>query len=217
MRILVGAPVRQEPEVFRLYLESLGALDTSGLHVDRCFVLHNSPHLVELLGENDAYLLHSSPEPDVRDDRTHRWQDENIRQVTAMKNWLIQYALREGYDGLMLVDSDLVLHPKTLQVLVDAGKDIVAEVFWTAWEPGREPLPNAWHFDAYALIPEEAATWRQPGLYPAGMTGACILIRRHVLKVFWNVDGKPWVDTALTLEDGSTQVSPYVILDVPAA
>jgi len=33
-----------------------------------------------------------------------------------------------------------------------------------------------------------------------------------VIKAFVNVDGQPWVTSALTLEDGSTTVSPYVIL-----
>lgn len=40
---------------------------------------------------------------------------------------------------------------------------------------------------------------------------------KTVIKVFWNVDGKGWVNEPLTLEDGVTQVSPYVVLDVPAA
>lgn len=39
---------------------------------------------------------------------------------------------------------------------------------------------------------------------------------KTVIKVFWNVDGKGWVDEPLTLEDGVTKVSPYVVLDVPA-
>lgn len=39
---------------------------------------------------------------------------------------------------------------------------------------------------------------------------------KTVIKVFWNVDGTGWVAEPLTLENGVTQVSPYVILDVPA-
>ena len=35
---------------------------------------------------------------------------------------------------------------------------------------------------------------------------------KTVIKAFWNVDAKPWVETPLTLDDGSTKVSPYVIL-----
>lgn len=40
---------------------------------------------------------------------------------------------------------------------------------------------------------------------------------KTVIKAFWNVDGKPWVIAPLTLEDGTTQVSPYVVLDIPTA
>lgn len=46
-----------------------------------------------------------------------------------------------------------------------------------------------------------------------------VLFRQNktVIKAFWNVDGKPWVVEPLTLEDGDTKVSPYVVLDVPSA
>lgn len=40
---------------------------------------------------------------------------------------------------------------------------------------------------------------------------------KTVIKVVWNVDGKGWVNEPLTLDDGQTQVSAYVVLDVPAA
>lgn len=46
-----------------------------------------------------------------------------------------------------------------------------------------------------------------------------VLFRQNktVIKAFWNVDGKPWVVAPLTLEDGATKVSPYVVLDIPQA
>jgi len=39
---------------------------------------------------------------------------------------------------------------------------------------------------------------------------------KTVIKAFWNVDGKPWLTKPITLRDGSTKVSPFVALDVPA-
>lgn len=44
-----------------------------------------------------------------------------------------------------------------------------------------------------------------------------VLFRQNktVIKVFWNVDGQPWVVEPLTLEDNETKVTPYVVLDVP--
>ncbi|MFD2334719.1 phage major capsid protein [Cohnella sp. GCM10020058] len=42
------------------------------------------------------------------------------------------------------------------------------------------------------------------------------LNNKTVVKCFWNVDGKPWVETPLTLEDGVTTASPYVVLGAPS-
>lgn len=37
---------------------------------------------------------------------------------------------------------------------------------------------------------------------------------RTVIKAFWSVDGQPWMKDKLTQENGSYQVSPFVVLDV---
>ncbi len=39
---------------------------------------------------------------------------------------------------------------------------------------------------------------------------------KTVIKAFWNVDGKPWLTKPITLRDGSTKVSTFFALDVPA-
>ncbi|NSW92312.1 MAG: phage major capsid protein [Firmicutes bacterium] len=41
-----------------------------------------------------------------------------------------------------------------------------------------------------------------------------VLFRQNktIVKIFWNVDGQGWVKEPLLLEDGQTQVSPYVVL-----
>lgn len=38
---------------------------------------------------------------------------------------------------------------------------------------------------------------------------------KTVIKITWNVDGNPWPRGPFLLEDGVTQVSPFVVLDVP--
>lgn len=40
---------------------------------------------------------------------------------------------------------------------------------------------------------------------------------KTMLRITWNVDGQPWVTDPLTLEDGVTKVSPFVVLDIPGA
>lgn len=53
------------------------------------------------------------------------------------------------------------------------------------------------------------------GPYVAASEHVLFRQNKTVIKAFWNVDGKPWVPAPLTLEDGVTKVSPYVVLDVP--
>ncbi len=55
------------------------------------------------------------------------------------------------------------------------------------------------------------------GPYVAASEHVLFRQNKTVIKAFWNVDGKPWVPEPLTLDDGVTKVSPYVVLDVPQA
>ncbi len=54
------------------------------------------------------------------------------------------------------------------------------------------------------------------GIAIAASEHVYFLENKTVIKAFWNVDGKPWLTAPLTLRDGSTTVSPFVVLDVPA-
>ena len=38
---------------------------------------------------------------------------------------------------------------------------------------------------------------------------------KTVIKATWNVDGQPWLSDPIQLEDGETEVSPFVVLDEP--
>ena len=78
-----------------------------------------------------------------------------------------------GADYWFSVDTDLVLHPATLRVLLEADKDVVSEIFWTnGW-------CNAWQYDQYGGADKR---WTEPGLYRVGMTGALTLAKRRVIE-----------------------------------
>lgn len=210
MRILVGSPIQQKPDILRLFLSSLYLLDTKGLEVDYYFYDdHNAPESFALLQdfkplgkvkidrfEDVGFLYHC-------DEKTHYWKRENIEHVAWMKDEIIEYAVKEGYEGLFLVDSDLVLYPQTLKHLVETigNANIVSEVFWTRWQKGDRFLPNVWLQDQYSFYQshsnqlegeelEAAKTQselflkelRIPGVYPVGGLGACTLIKRDALK-----------------------------------
>lgn len=183
MKILIAAPCRQDEETFQEYLKSLDRLEIpEGVTVDRLFILHNSPNLVPYV---KGYLYHEYQTDDdyPRGETTHQWTSKNVRNISNMKNAIAQYMLNYGYDYVFMVDTDLILHPKTLIKLLEAQKDIVAEIFWTKWTPEGEYLPNCWMYDSYSGVTEEnVKLWAEHGLYQVGMTGACILIHRKVFE-----------------------------------
>lgn len=192
MRILIGAPVRQKPEIFKLYLESLRSLRLPvGVSADRVFILHNSPDLVDLLQEGEGYAVFKSSDEYQVSEETHHWKQSNVEAVSSMKNGLINHALTYGYDAMFFVDSDLILHPETLTQLLQHEVDLIANVFWTAWNPGEGPRPNAWDFDCYTFFSDSLDQWGEPGCYQVGMTGACFLISRRAMEAGCNYSRIP--------------------------
>jgi HK97 family phage major capsid protein len=53
------------------------------------------------------------------------------------------------------------------------------------------------------------------GPFVAASEHVHFLENKTVLKIFWNVDGAPWLTAPMTLENG-WQASPFVVLDVPS-
>lgn len=208
MRILAASPVHQQPETLNLFLNSLERLHMDNYTVDYLFVDDNdqaaSSELLELFAEKHQervlpFLQGSKNTVKRQDEYTHYWPSELVWKVAGYKNALIGTALQLNYDALLLIDSDLLLHPSTLCRLVNTGKDIVSEIFWTRWQPEGSLLPQVWMSDNYNLyenrfgemLTEEQQhiaeqefldKLRVPGLYEVGGLGACTLIRRNVLE-----------------------------------
>ena len=204
MKILLGAPVRQSEEIFKEYIKSLDNLEKpDNVTVDRYFYLHNSPDLAKYLKPNE-YLNATTEEEYEKDENTHYWKAVNLQIVTYFKNELLKRSLEGGYDYFMLVDSDLILHPKTIVSLLEADKPIVAEVFWTKWQPDEEPTPNAWDLDHFTFYQDSIDKWKNPGLYKVGGTGACILIHRSVFES--GVNYSPLYNVSFWGEDRSFSI-----------
>lgn len=179
MRVLIATPLRQDRHIFCEYQNSLLGLQLpDGVTADIFYVVNDCPGLIpDLKGKwveintNDVYR---------KADGTHYWSDTNLKKMSILRNRCIQEALEGGYDFLFFVDSDLVLHPDTLRILLDADKDIISELFWTnGW-------CNAWLYDqSNGMNPK----WSEPGVYEVGMTGACMLVSRRVFEA--GVDYSP--------------------------
>ncbi|MGQ9778300.1 MAG: hypothetical protein ACUVRM_00280 [Bacillota bacterium] len=146
-RILIASPVRQKPAILREFLWSLAHLEKTGLEVEYVFIDDAEEKTKELwefaAGREKVTVWPARPTMAYRcDEVTHHWRPELIARVAEHKNRFLEKAKNEGFDFLFLVDSDLVLHPKTLVHLVGLQKDIVAEVFWTSGNRSCRPCPR---------------------------------------------------------------------------
>lgn len=206
-KVLIGSPVRQNRAVLEEFLKGLLALELEGIQADFSFIDDNdtleAKSLLATFCPPYGNVTIISGEPSNllyrRDDITHYWREELIWRVARYKNTLISLAKEKKYDYLFLVDSDLVLHPWTLKRLIETGKDIISEVYWTRWQPGMPELPQVWLEDQYTLynkhrgevLSEEEKSrrtlifleqLRKPGIYKVGGLGGCTLISRRALE-----------------------------------
>ncbi|WP_238404392.1 glycosyltransferase family 2 protein [Paenibacillus paridis] len=208
-RILIGSPIRQKPAVLRYFLASLERLAKDDFHVDYYFIDDNDDELSSKLlnefiakqqeaeGSHTILQRSDSMTPYSRDEFTHYWSNDLIDKIANWKDHMIHTARDQRYDGLFLIDSDLLLHPQTLKSLRSSGKDIISAIFWTQWQPNTMELPQVWLKDTYwpfqndrtlnAGDGAEAAVLfliklRVPGFYEVGGLGACTYIDRNALE-----------------------------------
>lgn len=207
--ILIGSPVHQKPEILNEFLESLQSLDKEKFDVTYYFIDDNkdsnSSNLLADFKKNhkdkciiqQSNLISASAEYQCNEE-THIWTNNLIWKVAGFKDNIIEYAKIKNFDYLFLIDSDIVLNPKTLNQLVDAKKDIISNIFWTQFTPEQYPMPQVWMSDQYKLYEvgygeqlsneeiqkrtiEFIAKLRTPGVYEVGGLGACTLINKHAL------------------------------------
>lgn len=205
-RVLLGSPIRQKAEILKNFLASIKELRLSMINIDYYFIDDNTEEeprqlLARIAAETPNTFLTQvhDDRPYICNESTHIWEEALIWKVAEFKNRIINKALEADYDYLFLVDSDLVLHPQTLEHLVSLKRDIVSEIFWTRWEPDFPELPQVWTSDQYNLFNGsrgESLTESQilervllflhqlkiPGVYKVGGLGACTLISKKALR-----------------------------------
>ncbi|MBY7738394.1 glycosyltransferase family 2 protein [Paenibacillus polymyxa] len=205
-RVLVGSPIRQNPTILKEFLESLKRLEQETIELSYLFIDDNdnslSSQILSEFSETTAnVIVHKNNSEDcyIRNEISHSWNEQLVWKVARLKNIIIQIALEFNYDYLFFVDSDIVLHPKTVEQLKSREKEIISEIFWTKWQPEFPELPQVWLEDHYTMfykqrneqLTQEEALKRQeqfinqlkkPGIYEVGGLGACTLIRKSALE-----------------------------------
>ncbi|MBN8211149.1 glycosyltransferase [Bacillus sp. NTK071] len=204
-RVLIGCPVHQKPHILELFLTSLSRLSTQNIEISFLFIDDNvDVESINLLSEfnhqtGNVRIVSSHTKDNYhRNDITHQWSEQLVWKVADFKNQIIETARKDKYDYLFLIDSDLLIHPETIQNLIKANKNIISEVFWTKWQPESSPQPQVWMTDEYNqwhqkrgenLSDEEVQRrysefikmMKEPGIYQVGGLGACTLISAAAL------------------------------------
>ena len=205
LKILIGSPIFQKPNILHEFLESLDRVDKDGLHIEYMFVDDNTDDASKALladfgrrNTNVKTVTGKQLNEYKCNEVSHYWNDELMNMVGEYKDRIIEYAIENEFDYIFLIDSDLLINKRLIKHLLGCGKDIVSEIFWTKWTPQSAPLPNVWLYDQYTLVPsqqsenlsESEKTLRRlaflsglqiPGLYKVGGLGACTLISRAAL------------------------------------
>lgn len=163
MRVLAGGPAREtESEMYRLHVDGLKA---------------------QAFGDTDIVVRHEVV-PDASGGP--RWHHDKIERVARARQAMMFPAIDE-YDGLFMVDTDVILGPGVLERMWAVDADVVYGVFWTGdnWgQPETSPLaPQVWWTHPYDWKDIPALTvWNalcEPGVNEIEVNGggACTLIR----------------------------------------
>jgi hypothetical protein len=204
IRILAGSVCKQDYEVLKAHVATM-EWQTGKYRVDLCFVDDNDDEAcTALLKEKAKYYLKANPKPQGAEyavtSETHHWSRPMFSWLAEEKQRILDIAEEERYDAVLLVDSDLLLSPDTLDSLWNAKKPVVSGVFWTKWTKDAPPLPQVWLAHPYELqgmgveAHEFLGAISERQLQRVAGLGACTLIRADVLgRVgYWPlVDGLP--------------------------
>ena len=114
-KVLIAAPLRQEPKIFTEYQKGLDSLIIpEGVKADRYFVVNDCDEVVPYIRDAEYDVINYGAM--VYQD--HVWTNALVGNMSVYRNMTIRKALEGGYDYLFSVDTDLVLEEHTLQVLM---------------------------------------------------------------------------------------------------
>lgn len=217
-KLLIASPIKQRNEVLRLFLKSIRRQEIeSDYEVHYYFIDDNddaeSKKELEVFKSDleNVYIRLGDFEIEqqyVTNEYTHYWTNSLVWKVAKYKNAILKFALDNNFEYVFLIDSDILMHPKTIGNLISKKKEVISEIFWTKWTPTSIELPQVWCHDHYTqfeigelesleqLSENEVSRrtygfinkLRKPGVYEVGGLGACTLIHKTAIEKGVNFD-----------------------------
>lgn len=204
-KVLITAPVHQDENIFQEYLWSLDRLFIpKDIEVKKFFYLHNCEDLKKFLKE-DEYIVINDNSSFIVNEKTHLWKNENFSIVANMRTMALERARAYNFDYVFSIDSDVLLNPMTLKLLIDDNKDIVGNIYWTDFNGKGILLPNCYDQENMQFDQKQGGLDRLKimGLYNIGVVGACTLIGKRIIQnklinyfPVKNISSTKWEDQA---------------------
>ena len=208
-KLLIGSPIKQKPNILKVFLENLSKMNYEKLDVTYFFIDDNTEEeatnlLYEFKKSNNSVIIKKYTDYNYSENEkyltseTHNWKKSLIERITTFKDSIIEYAQSNNFDYLFFVDSDIVMNKQTIIHLIERNVDIVSEIFWTSWNLGDNLVPQVWMQDESHLYIRDwdnqytdaekkqlskdfIAKMKIPGIYEVGGLGACTLISKKAL------------------------------------
>lgn len=243
-KILIGSPIRQKKNILQEFLLGLEEMDKGENQILYYFIDDNidldSSDLLTSFAKSNNVIIKKSKELSAIDVDyvDHIWKAGALEKVTVFKNTIIDYCIKNKFDYLFLIDSDIVVDKQTLNQLLSDNVDIVSNVFWSQWKTNSALYSQCFWIpeiftqhkafgvplsiqEARQIREEMNAQLRIPGLYRVDGLGACTLIARHVLEKGVNFQAIPNVkipgeDRAFCIRAGVLGFDLYMDTTYPA-
>lgn len=94
-----------------------------------------------------------------------------------MRNNILKYARENNFDYIFSIDSDVLIHPKTLSLLIEDKQDIVGHLSWTKLEGISS---NCGQYENWKQYENELEIFKNPNFYNVGWVGREVLISSRI-------------------------------------
>lgn len=129
-RILITAYANVEEKIFKEFLFSINKLKISEDYtIDKFFILPKTFNPFYL--NSEEYSFENKNFIKEENYKFYHWNAEKIIKPATYKTQLLEKARKEEYDYLFMLDAGILLHPNTLQHLLNLNLPIVTEAVYT--------------------------------------------------------------------------------------
>lgn len=180
-KILIAAPINEEENIFKEYLESLNHLEIPEGYTAKgyCILAKDSP-LYKYLDDGE-YEFENNNFP-VEKSKGRQWTNQMLSNVGYLKNKIKEKATREGYDYLFMVDGDILLHPKTLSHLISLNKPVVTELVYTKRGTKIGCMDGEYEGNTF-YSDKKLRDYQDGGLHEVNWSGQIMLIHSSVFTI----------------------------------